>query len=126
VYADQDIDRLEFIRSGRRLGLSPRGTLASRRATPRPHRAAAHARVFCVSFFEYYNHEHRHPGIGLHTAASVHYGAAAEVRTLRQQTLDAANAANPDRFSHRTPTTPKLPTVAWINHPTPQALIHSA
>jgi putative transposase len=85
-----------------------------------------HARSFCASFFEYYNHDHRHSGIGLHTAASVHYGTADQVRALRQQTLDAAYAANPDRFSHRTPTAPRLPTVAWINQPTPEALIHSA
>lgn len=84
------------------------------------------ARAFCASFFEYYNHEHRHSGIGLHTAASVHYGTATQIRALRQQTLDAAYAANPDRFSRRTPIAPKLPTVAWINQPTPQALIHSA
>jgi putative transposase len=84
------------------------------------------ARDFCASFFEYYNHEHRHSGIGLHTAASVHYGTATEIRALRQQTLEAAYAANPDRFSGRTPTAPKLPTVAWINEPTPEALIQSA
>jgi len=84
------------------------------------------AREFCATFFEYYNHEHRHSGVGLHTAASVHYGTATEIRALRQQTLDAAYAANPDRFSHRNPTAPKLPTVAWINKPTPEALIQSA
>jgi len=84
------------------------------------------ARTFCSSFFEYYNHEHRHSGIGLHTAASVHYGTATEIRELRQRTLDVAYAANPNRFSGRTPTAPKLPTVAWINQPTPEALIHSA
>jgi putative transposase len=84
------------------------------------------ARTFCASFFEYYNHEHRHSGIGLHTAASVHYGTATQIRALRQRTLDAAYAANPDRFSNRRPSPPKLPTVAWINQPTPEALIHSA
>ncbi|WP_142361047.1 integrase core domain-containing protein, partial [Mycobacterium kansasii] len=25
------------------------------------------AEVFCDKFFHYYNHEHRHSGIGLHT-----------------------------------------------------------
>jgi putative transposase len=84
------------------------------------------ARAFCASFFEYYNHEHRHSGIALHTAASVHYGTATQIRKLRQQTLEASYAANPDRFSGRTPTAPKLPTVAWINQPTPEALIQSA
>ncbi len=84
------------------------------------------ARAFCADFFEHYNHVHRHAGIGLHTAASVHYGTATEVRAKRAETLDAAYAANPTRFRHRRPTPPKLPTVAWINEPSPEALIKSA
>ena len=40
------------------------------------------ARAFCETFFAYYNHEHRHSGIGYHTPASVHYGTATEVRGL--------------------------------------------
>ena len=76
------------------------------------------ARAFCADFFEYYNHEHRHSGIGLHTPASVHYGTATEIRPQRAVTLDAAYAANPARFRHRRPSPPKLPTVAWINKPT--------
>ncbi len=75
------------------------------------------ARAFCETFFAYYNHEHRHSGIGYHTPASVHYGTAAEVRAKRAETLDAAYAANPARFRHR-PAPPKLPTAAWINEPT--------
>ncbi len=77
------------------------------------------ARAFCEAFFAYYNHEHRHSGIGYHTPASVHYGTAEEVRSQRAETLDAAYAANPVRFSHRRPQPPKLPTVAWINEPVP-------
>jgi len=84
------------------------------------------ARAFCAEFFEHYNHVHRHGGIGLHTPASVHYGTATEIRRRRQDVLDVAYAANPARFCHRPPTAPKLPTVAWINEPTPEALIHSA
>jgi putative transposase len=75
------------------------------------------ARVFCETFFAYYNHEHRHSGIGYHTPASVHHGTANEVRAQRQVTLDVAYAANPARFRHRRPEAPKLPTVAWINEP---------
>ncbi len=75
------------------------------------------AHAFCETFFTYYNHEHRHSGIGYHTPASVHYGTATEVRVQRQHTLDAAYAANPARFRHRQPEAPKLPTVAWINEP---------
>jgi len=85
-----------------------------------------HARSFCAAFFDHYNHIHRHAGIGLHTPASVHYGTAGEIRAQRAATLDAAYATNPARFGHRRPQPPKLPTVAWINEPTAEALIKSA
>ena len=84
------------------------------------------ARAFCAVFFDHYNHVHRHTGIGLHTPASVHYDTAREVRAQRAVTLDAAYAANPARFRHQRPTPPRLPTVAWINEPSPEALIKSA
>jgi len=78
------------------------------------------ARTFCEAFFSYYNHEHRHSGIGYHTPASVHFGTAAEVRAQRAETLQAAYATNPVRFRHRRPEPPELPTVAWINEPLPE------
>ena len=84
-----------------------------------------HARAFCETFFAYYNHEHRHSGIGLHTPASVHYGTATEIRAQRAVTLDAAYTANPDRFRGRRPTPPRLPAAAWINDPSRQANIQS-
>lgn len=86
----------------------------------------ADARAFGEAFFGYYNHEHRHTGIGLHTPASVHHGTAHQVRALRQQTLDTAYATHPHRFGHRRPRPPKLPTEAWINQPSREALIQSA
>jgi putative transposase len=73
------------------------------------------ARAFCAEFFEYYNHTHRHSGIGLHTPASVHYDTATEIRSQRQATLTAAFTANPIR--HRPPLAPKIPDVSWINPP---------
>ena len=76
-------------------------------------------------FFDYYNHKHRHSGIGLHTPASLHYGTAVEVRAERARTLGAAYAVNPERVRHRRPTPPKLPAVAWINDPSREALIHN-
>jgi putative transposase len=75
------------------------------------------ARQFCGIFFTYYNNEHRHSGIGLHTPASVHDGTARAIRAHRQQILDAAYAARPDRFRGRHPVAPKLPGKAWINKP---------
>ena len=85
----------------------------------------ADARAFCEQFFAYYNHEHRHSGIGLHTAASVHFGTATQVREQRRATLHAAYATNPGRFRHRRPEPPKLPVAAWINQPSREALIQS-
>jgi len=81
----------------------------------------ADARTFCEAFFGYYNHEHRHSGIGLHSPASVHHGTATEIRAQRQHTLDAAHAAHPERFGNRRPQAPKLPKAAWINQPSPEA-----
>jgi putative transposase len=76
-----------------------------------------HARQHCEAFYSYYNHEHRHSGIGLHTPASVHFGTAESIRAQRQQTLNAAYATHPARFARR-PRAPELPTQAWINRPT--------
>lgn len=75
-----------------------------------------HARAFCKEFFDYYNHEHYHSGVGLHTPASIHFGTVEQIRAARAAILAAAYARNPERFSRR-PEPPKLPTVAWINPP---------
>jgi len=79
----------------------------------------ADARAFCDRFFNAYNHDHRHSGIGMHTPASVHFGTAVEVRAQRQATLDRARARHPERF-HRRPVPPRLPEQVWINEPIPQ------
>jgi transposase InsO family protein len=78
-----------------------------------------HAREHCEAFYTYYNHEHRHSGIGLHTPASVHFGTAEAIRADRQRTLNTAYAAHPGRFTRR-PRAPELPTQAWINKPAEQ------
>ena len=85
----------------------------------------ADARAFCEHFFAYYNHEHRHSGIALHTPASVHYGTDTQVRQQRQATLHNAYNQHPARFRHRRPEPPQLPAAAWINQPSREALIHS-
>lgn len=79
-----------------------------------------HARVFMDSFVQYYNHDHHHSGIGLHTPADVHYGLTAATDQIRHQALTAAWAATPERFTtHTTPKILTLPAAAWINPPTP-------
>ncbi len=75
------------------------------------------ARVFCREFFEYYNTEHRHSGIGLMTPEAVHYGHAEQIQVQRQETLLQAYAAHPERFVKKLPEPPTLPIAAWINPP---------
>jgi putative transposase len=78
-----------------------------------------HARTFIDEFTQFYNHDHHHTGIGLHTPADVHYGLAAATDQRRHSALAAARIANPERFT--TATNPKilnLPDAAWINPPT--------
>jgi hypothetical protein len=52
----------------------------------------AHACEWFNAFITYYNHEHRHSGIGWHTPASVHFGTAGEIRDQRAVTLAGAYA----------------------------------
>ena len=82
----------------------------------------ADARAFMTDFVTWYNHAHRHSGIGLHTPAEVHYGRHHTVRANREDTLAAARAAHPQRFS-TTRLLPKildLPDQVWINKPEPE------
>ena len=73
--------------------------------------------MHCQIFFAWYNDEHRHTGLGLHTPADVHYGTAEAIRDKRAAVLDAAYAAHPERFVRKPPEPPKLPTGSWINRP---------
>ena len=57
--------------------------------------------------------------------AEDHYGTATAIREQRGLVLDAAFAAHPDRFHGKRPIPPKLPTVAWINDPSREALIQN-
>lgn len=75
------------------------------------------ANGFCVQFFDYYNREHRHSGIAMHTPASVHDGSAATIHAKRVATLHAAFLAHPERFRGRRPYPPQLPNKVWINQP---------
>lgn len=75
------------------------------------------ARQHCQGFFPWYNDEHRHSGLGLHTPADVHYGLAEAIRDKRAGVLDAAYAAHPERFVRKPPEPPKIPETSWINRP---------
>jgi putative transposase len=75
------------------------------------------ANVFCEAFFTYYNTEHRHSGIAMHTPASVHDGTWIHVQARRAATLQAACKAHPERFRGRCPQPKTLPAKVWINEP---------
>ncbi len=75
------------------------------------------ARAFCGTFYRWYNHDHRHSGIAMHTPSDVHHGQAHAVRNSRAQVLTAAYTATPERFVRQAPRPPQLPDAAWINDP---------
>jgi putative transposase len=92
-------------------------TLKYRPDFPERFGSLEHARAHGTDFFPWYNTEHRHTGLGLHTPHDVHFGLAAARRAQRGLVLDAAFAARPDRFVRHAPVPALLPTAAWINPP---------
>ncbi len=92
-------------------------TLKYRPGFPRRFDSIEAARAHCQRFFPWYNDEHRHGGLGLHTAADVHYGRAADARTARARVLTAAYHAHPERFVRKPPAPPGIPVGSWINPP---------
>ena len=77
------------------------------------------ARQFMDIFTNWYNHEHRHTGIGLHTPADVHFGLATDKAADRRAVLTDARARHPHRFgTTHAPKILELPHTAWINQPT--------
>jgi putative transposase len=93
-------------------------TLKYRPSYPDRFGSLVDARQWARDFFQWYNHEHRHSGIGLLTPAIVHAGQAADVVAERQHVLDAAYAAHPERFVRGQPVAPPPPSAVWINPPT--------
>lgn len=75
------------------------------------------ARGWAQDFFDWYNNAHYHTGLHLMTPAMVHYGLADTVRDQRNQVLQAAYVAHPERFVRGVPTVPDLPRAVWINPP---------
>ena len=92
-------------------------TLKYRPDFPERFGSLEHARAHAADFFRWYNTEHRHSGLGLHTPHDVHFGLAEARRAQRALVLTTAFARHPDRFVRRPPTPARLPTAAWINPP---------
>ena len=92
-------------------------TLKYRPDFPEQFGSLADARAWMRQFVQWYNQEHRHSGIGLLTPATVHQGQAPAVIGARQQVLEGAYAAHPERFVRGVPHAPELPPAVWINPP---------
>jgi putative transposase len=92
-------------------------TMKYRPDYPEQFRDRAEARQWVQGFVQWYNHAHYHSGLALLTPATVHHGAVAAVLEHRQQALDAAYAAHPERFVDGPPIHPAPPAEVWINQP---------
>ena len=92
-------------------------TLKYRPGFPAQFGSLADARAWARRFFQWYNHDHHHSGIGLLTPATVHYGKAEQTIAKRQSVLSAAYAAHPQRFVRHAPRHEPLPEAVWINPP---------
>ena len=75
------------------------------------------ARTWARPFFHWYNHQHRHAALALMTPAMIHAGQGAQVMQHRQQVLNAAYLAHPERFVCGQPQPGVLPEAVWINPP---------
>jgi putative transposase len=75
------------------------------------------SRAHCADFFDWYNCEHHHTGVGLFTPHDVHYGLAPQRYATRALVLESAHRAHPERFVGGTPVPLPLPTEVWINKP---------
>lgn len=73
------------------------------------------AEEFLTRWFRWYNYEHRHTGLNLHTPASVHFGDVSEVVAQRKAVMDAAFARNPNRFPNGRPVVKANPSIVEIN-----------
>ena len=71
-------------------------------ASPSASPASTTPARFVDAFFDHYNHQHRHSGIGLHTPADVHHG--------------RAQPSAPDDKPSSTPPTPPTPSDS-ADHP---------
>jgi len=92
-------------------------TLKYRPEFPARFSSIEEARSFCREFFDWYNHHHRHSGIGFMTPAAVHFGRAQELHKERTGVLAEAYLRTPERFVQGRPQPPALPAAAWINQP---------
>lgn len=93
-------------------------TMKYRPGFPERFASIEEGRAFAREFFAWYNHHHRHSGIGLLTPAMLHHGQSETVTAKRRQVLEQAYREHPERFVNQPPTPPEVPSSVWINKPT--------
>jgi putative transposase len=96
-------------------------TLKYRPGCPARFGSLQHARQWAAELLHWYNEEHHHSALTHMTPSSMHHGRAPALRQRRQQVLQSAFRAHPERFVRGTPTPAPLPTEVWINKPTEPA-----
>ena len=92
-------------------------TMKYRPEFPKHFYSMAEAKKFCRLFFNWYNKEHYHSGIGYLTPESVHYGYYDTILENRRQVLLKAYELNPKRLRFKKPNLKNLPKNVWINKP---------
>ena len=92
-------------------------TLKYRPQFPNRFESFDHAHWLCRDLVHWYNTEHHHSGLGLHTPDNVHYGRAVLINEARQRVLLEAYETHPERFVKGAPRSPLLPAAVWINPP---------
>jgi putative transposase len=75
--------------------------------------------AFCQQFFQWYNEEHHHAGIGVLTPPWFILERLRPSWAHRQAVLDTAYQAQTDRFVRRPPKPLPLPREVWIDRPVP-------
>jgi putative transposase len=74
-----------------------------------------HAQAWCQEFFKWFNEKHQHSGIALFAPADVFYRRVDSIVARRQDALDRAHSAHPERFPNGPPIARRPPAVVCIN-----------
>lgn len=93
-------------------------TMKYRPDFPKRFGAPEDARAHCIDFFDWYNHDHHHSALEMLTPADVHHGLVAQRVADKQEVLDAAYSAHPERFPRGVPKARSPQREVWINKPT--------
>lgn len=81
---------------------------------------AAHARVWCGEYFDWYNFTHHHSGLAGFTPEQVFTGRYRKIAAEKQRALDARYERTPERFTAGRPTVPLPPSRVQINPLAPE------